>query len=288
MKHLLVAVDMGPSSEAAFGRAVQLATARGADQTLVHVVDDQLLAYGDREGLFEADVVRRAEESLSRYAERLPRTLARSFRQVVAVGRPFEKILKVARTRRADVIILGLHRAGSIRDIFVGTTAERVIRLGTHPVLVVKNPVQGPYRSVLLGTDFSPASSHALSAALDLAPAARLKVAHIFETPFTAFVRVSEEDMSDLREELSATARRQTERDLRRFMKSHPGSKKPAVQIIVQSVQAAGGMAAVVKSEKPDLLVLGSNGRSRMLGAMLGSTTGSFLHDPPCDVLVSR
>jgi nucleotide-binding universal stress UspA family protein len=288
MKRLIVAVDVGRSSERAFARAVQLAGAHRARLTLVHVVNDQLLAYGEEDSRFAAEMMGRAEDSHRRNGAGQPKAVANTISQKIVLGRPWEKLLEIAKSERADLIVLGLHRVSPIKDIFVGTTAERIVRLGTLPVLIVRDESQGPYRNVLVGTDFSASCSHALSAALDVAPRARFKIAHVFETPFPAFVHFSDEETSALQEELTATARKQTERDLRRFMKSHLGARKPAVQLLVQSSEVAGGMAAVVKAEDPDLLVVGSHGRSRILGAMLGSTVGTFLNDPPCDVLVSR
>ena len=80
-------------------------------------------------------------------------------------GDPFDGILRTARTLKADLIVMGAHRKQLLRDIFVGTTIERVIRTGPYPVLMVNNEVQPPYRTALAAVDMSEASANAIRTA---------------------------------------------------------------------------------------------------------------------------
>ncbi|HXV50076.1 MAG TPA: universal stress protein, partial [Candidatus Binatia bacterium] len=59
-----------------------------------------------------------------------------------------------------------------MKDLLLGTTAERVVRKGDRPVLVVKRAADAPYRRVVVGVDFSEDSRYALELALRLAPQA--------------------------------------------------------------------------------------------------------------------
>lgn len=56
---------------------------------------------------------------------------------LVAGGRPYEKILEVAEQRRMDIIVLNLHSKGVLERAFLGSTAERVVRLAHVPVLSI-------------------------------------------------------------------------------------------------------------------------------------------------------
>ncbi|MCB8823361.1 universal stress protein [Microvirga rosea] len=58
-------------------------------------------------------------------------------RALVVAGDPFDGILRAAASTGADLIVMGAHRKQLLRDILVGTTIERVIRTGPHPVLMV-------------------------------------------------------------------------------------------------------------------------------------------------------
>jgi nucleotide-binding universal stress UspA family protein len=56
---------------------------------------------------------------------------------VVMEGWPPEEIVKLARRRRADLIVIGTHGRTGIRKLLLGSIAERVIVLAPFPVLAV-------------------------------------------------------------------------------------------------------------------------------------------------------
>lgn len=78
---------------------------------------------------------------------------------------------------------MGAHRKQLLRDIFVGTTIERVVRTGHRPVLMVNNEAAHPYVRVLAAVDTSDPSAGALHSARSLGffDNAHLTVVHAFE-----------------------------------------------------------------------------------------------------------
>src|SRR4029453_10415095 len=54
----------------------------------------------------------------------------------VAVGKPAVEILRVARERSCDLIVMSSHGLTGARKLFFGSTTERVLRETTVPVLV--------------------------------------------------------------------------------------------------------------------------------------------------------
>jgi nucleotide-binding universal stress UspA family protein len=56
----------------------------------------------------------------------------------------------------ADVLVLGARGAGFMRHLLLGSTAERMLRRTSRPMLVVERPPQGPYRRLLVAVDFPP------------------------------------------------------------------------------------------------------------------------------------
>ena len=177
---ILAATDFSTRSQRALRRAGLLARDTGAELTLVHVVDDDqpqdLIAMERREA------GRILAEQVGAVAE---------FRGVqchpmVATGDPFDAILRTAADLNSDLIVMGAHRKQFLRDVFIGTTIERVIRTGPHPVLMVNNEVQGgPYRTVLTPVDMSEPSANAIRIAqtLGLIDDARVTLVHAFH-PF--------------------------------------------------------------------------------------------------------
>lgn len=60
----------------------------------------------------------------------------------ILTGDAFDAILRTAEMVSADLIVMGTHRKQLLRDIFVETTIERVIRTGPYPVLMVNTEVK--------------------------------------------------------------------------------------------------------------------------------------------------
>lgn len=288
MKHILVALDLNPSSEWAFERACQIAEAHGASLDAVHVIDDQMLHYDDKTEDFGATLAARAEAKLAGLWSGLPASLAQRFRHSIKTGSPWQGIVSAAADISADLIVLGLHRVKPMKDLFVGTTAERIIRHSAAPVLMAHDKPDGAYRKVLVGTDLSAAASRALQAALRLVPAADFTVVHVFETPFPGLIRLNEAHTEDYRKERAAEAADQVKRDVEAFLAGHAGPKPPEVTSLCERGEAIGALATMVDRHQPGLLVLGTDGKDSGPGGRLGNVAITFLNDPPCDVLVSH
>lgn len=285
MNHIMMAMDVSPVSDRAFERAWQLAQAHDAELTVMHVIDEQILNYDDDYGM-EERLIANVEAKLKRHWARFPKAKAERIHLVVKVGSPWEDIIARAKKNNVDLMVLGLHRVNPLKDVFIGTTAERIIRHSHVPVLVVKDKPVGSYRKVLVSTDFSPCSSHALEAALDLVPKADFQLLHVFETPFPHYIHFSSKELADYKQERSKKAAKQIEHDMKVFLRCHLAGAKPSITPLLERNDVVGGIVSTLQKEQPDLLVMGTHGGVR--GALLGSTALTFLNDPPCDVLVTR
>ncbi len=125
---ILVASDLSRRSTPAVARAVQLAGWSGARLTVLHVVEE------DRPSAMEAQERCGAESFLTEQVARHGTPDACEI--VTRSGDAFRVIADEAEARAADVIVLGAHRRQVLRDVFTGTTAERVTRTAGRPVLL--------------------------------------------------------------------------------------------------------------------------------------------------------
>ncbi len=57
----------------------------------------------------------------------------------VVDGVPFLEIIRTARKRNADLIVIGTHGRSGLPQTIIGSEAERIIRESTCPVLTVKS-----------------------------------------------------------------------------------------------------------------------------------------------------
>ena len=74
--------------------------------------------------------------------EKLRQSVSRKGREVeseVAFGSPVEQINDYVAKEDVDLIITSTHGRSGLRRVFIGSTAERIVRHATCPVLVVPN-----------------------------------------------------------------------------------------------------------------------------------------------------
>ncbi|MGB9561420.1 MAG: universal stress protein [bacterium] len=56
----------------------------------------------------------------------------------ISEGIPYEKILEIAGREKVDIIVIASHGKSPLKEMFLGSTSEKVIRFAKCPVLVVK------------------------------------------------------------------------------------------------------------------------------------------------------
>jgi nucleotide-binding universal stress UspA family protein len=142
LRRILHATDFSPASRRAFALAVGLARRNRAELLLVHVAatpeplleDAYLTAESYRKALEEGrQTARRGLDKLRRRA-RLAGVRAMA---LVLQGIAFQQIPRVARSRRADLVVIGTHGRGGFRRLLMGSVARRVIALTSCPVITV-------------------------------------------------------------------------------------------------------------------------------------------------------
>lgn len=147
LKSILVASDLSSRSKPAVQRAAQLAEGSGAALCVLHVVEDDLLEDRMRHE------IRSAEDYLTDQVAGFGKPPACEV--AVAMGHAFHVIGEEARAREADLIVMGAHRRQFLRDVFVGTTIERVTRTAGRPVLMANSNTGESWRKVFIATDMS-------------------------------------------------------------------------------------------------------------------------------------
>ena len=66
----------------------------------------------------------------------------------VEVGEPYLEIVNVVRDVRADLLVINIHGKGRLERALLGSTAERVIRGASCPVLAIPPPKKGNAKSI--------------------------------------------------------------------------------------------------------------------------------------------
>lgn len=142
-KHILVPVDFSNGSARAIEQAAMLAQALGADIELLHAYQLPVLALPDSSvtvsPTYVADLTDRAQRELNRHRDNL---LAQGVSATTKLleGNPADAIVQRAESLPAMMLVLGTHGRSGFKRFLLGSTAERVVRTATVPVLTVHLP----------------------------------------------------------------------------------------------------------------------------------------------------
>jgi nucleotide-binding universal stress UspA family protein len=172
-----------------------------------------------------------------------------------------------------------------LKDLLLGTTAEKVVRKGDRPVLVVKRAAHGPYRRVLVPVDFSENSRHALELALRVAPQAQFHVVHVYQG-FEAQLRRVGIPKSEIVRQLRPLVE-EARQNMGTFLGSIDNGGNRIKQVLWDG-RAHDEITKVAKHLRAELVAVGTTGRSGLPYILLGSVAQHVLREVPCDVLVAR
>jgi len=157
IKRILYTTDLSDNSAYAFRYAISSALKHGAGIIILHVFElitttnrkvlDLYLDEDLRKKIFNE----RVSDTLDRIRKRLkifcdeefngnPKYAGKVESIEVCEGFPAEEILKKADEFNCDVIVMGNHGKGIIRNTFLGSTSKRVLRRTRKPVFIIPLP----------------------------------------------------------------------------------------------------------------------------------------------------
>lgn len=287
-RSLLVPIDLTASSDRVLGRVSLLPLADDARVTVLHVVPRGLTASEQRRA--ERDASRTVAEEVRYHRKALARGV--HIAPLVKVGAPAKTISSLAMRLKADLVVMGRGSGRSMRDEFLGSTAERVVRQAKVPVLVVRIAPRARYGRPALALDNDQAASDAVAALLRVLPdpPPPVKVIHAFDIPYRGFVypTLQEDEDEERIERLQHEASRKISALLRKAVaKTNVAPKDaPIWKTHVRLGSPRLLVKKVVEKDRADLLVLGTRGHSTVPSLVLGTVAGDVLRGVKCDVLV--
>jgi universal stress protein A len=138
---VLVPVDFSEMSRKALLYAVSFAKQFGAKIVLLHVVEPlpapPEVVYLET-GAINTEARKGAEKQLSVWRQAV--AAGASVTTKIRTGVAYREIVEAAKAAKADLIVLSTHGRTGLAHLFMGSTAERVVREATCPVLVVRSP----------------------------------------------------------------------------------------------------------------------------------------------------
>jgi len=320
--HILVALDGSEPSRCSGQIAIMLADAFGARITACHVYGSDIhrrrfvemepglpSKYQDRETL---SGLRTAHEKLmdegfralsAGYVEDFVascRSAGIETESVAIEGRSYVGILHLAKTRRADLIVLGIDGLGTVGNGVLGGTTSRVLNASSCDMLVVRRtPRAGP---ILTGVDGSQEALKASECAASVARALKksLQIVAAYDPVFHTHVfDVMARSLSPQRQdEVGLASQEKLHDDI-----INDGLGKLYEQFLQEAEHRLGGYGVTLKPSlatgkaycainskaedcKADMIVIGRYGLHRQPCSRLGSNADALIRTTSANVLL--
>lgn len=274
---VLCPIDFSESSCGALRYAGTVAAHFDARLTLL-AVNDPLLAEAEDFGGSSPRLVDDTIREMEKFYRQAFATGDKALGDVqfdVASGKPAPEILRVARERGCDLIVMASHGATGFRRLFFGSTTERVLRETAVPTLVTPGGDRGPMKDddvrrlvhrVLVPVDLTAATPHQLLIARGLSesfslPLLMLHVIEPLRSMVTAHAALPP---------VEAERRHRVDLELEGASMAMSAGVKP--EALVAYGEPAEEIAKVANDRDAGLIVMGLHS-SPLLGARMGSVT---------------
>ena len=145
VQHILVPTDFSEYADYALDYAIELAKTLQAHLTVLYVLHLSSLALGeappavldDTLKAMEANAEQRTQMALARVQE-----AGLQGESAIVEGIPFQVIIETAKSRDVDLIVMGTHGRTGLTHAFMGSVAEKVVRMAPCPVLVTRGTME--------------------------------------------------------------------------------------------------------------------------------------------------
>ena len=291
---IIVPIDGSDASEAALAYASHLPA---KELVLLHVSVDHEVIVPD--WILRHDEERQEsslQESMERLAERL-RTPEREVKVDMRIGDVAEEIM--AAGREADLIVMMTHGRGAAGRMVFGSIADRVIRHGETPTLIVRvgeltrNPKMP--RRVIIALDGSELAEKAIQGGMKMAQACNLPVVLLRsiglqdvkaelrkrrkpgDTPMTISPTLYEDTLSDVLE------------GARNYLDRHAEElRSQGCEVSTEVVEGSVPFTLLWAANPDDVMVMTTRGQGGYKRWALGSVAEKMVREAPCPVLLQR
>jgi nucleotide-binding universal stress UspA family protein len=268
IQKLLCPVDFFPASRSAAAVAIELAKIFRARLLFLHVLEGfspWVLSVPEDTTEVMKVATAKAEKELTKLSlqARAARVHAET---LVRIGWVDVAVETLVRAQKVDFVIMGTHGRRGLERLFIGSTAERLLRRLNVPVLTIRKPKSGPLaiRNILLATDFSEDTSEAAQYAVFLAKSfgAKLHLLHVVDG--------AEASISGA---------------YRKLEKLIPPRAKVDVSVLVEAGRPSQRILPIAKAAAADLIIMNVHAKTLRERMTLGSTAETIIRNAAIPVL---
>jgi nucleotide-binding universal stress UspA family protein len=202
MKKILVPTDFSDEAENAIKVAAQLSKKHNCELILLHMLDLPLSHIGESVPTDLPEAVYFMKLAHKQFEE----VMTKDYLQDITVTEMVDfhdistGILETCKTHDVDLIVMGSHGSTGLKEMFIGSNAEKIVRTSEKPVLVIKNEHENfNIEEFVFASDFENDNRETYNQAVKLAEAFNAKI-HLlmvntlanFKTTASAKVKIHE------------------------------------------------------------------------------------------------
>lgn len=266
MKKILVPIDFSDYSINAFQMASYMAKVKGMQIKLLHIIEQPAFKLGEKNS---DEYLSKVEAHTKEHLERLVSLEHTSgLNAEYEVRRSKAGIVKELLKENCDVIVMGRRRAENDQVMFFGSTAEKMVRLSSVPVITVGElPQHYSIKNIVFASDFEDeAQAPIIQRVKDLAT--------IFNARLHFLYVVVNRDLLSIDKSRETILYRTSKFDL----SGHD------VEMVVADTEDEG-LSQYMQETGSDLLALCTRGRSGLASFFLGSVAETVAAFAPTPVL---
>ncbi|NNE78074.1 MAG: universal stress protein, partial [Pricia sp.] len=143
MNKIIVPVDFSEQSEYALKVAASLAKKHDSAILALHMLELTQAMITSSEGFHPEQTVFLIKIAEKRFNDFLDKPYLKDVKisPIIKHYKVFSEINEVAKEHEVDLVIMGSHGTDGLREIFIGSNAEKVVRNSDIPVLVIKKEI---------------------------------------------------------------------------------------------------------------------------------------------------
>ncbi len=286
--NIVVGVDFSESCDRAFEEANRIANWDGANLFAIHVLDETIADHlGEGGDSARSRLTSEADMELAEHVKQLLGDRGKATPEFI-IGSPFRELARCVDEHDGDLLVLGSGHDPS----HVGAVASKCIRRIGCDVLLVRERQREAFRHIVVCVDFSSNSKKALDEAIRIAKqdGARLDLVHVHRpitdllaerSYFTAIV-------PDLSRDVDEVALEGIHRDLDQLAAAARAEGIETRCVVERCVDFRKAIIDYLRASGADLVVMGTQGRSKLKSMILGTTAERVLNHAPCSVLAIK
>jgi nucleotide-binding universal stress UspA family protein len=274
LNKILLTTDFSKSSENVIDMAIKLAETFDAKIIVLHVLPVEA----------EMDTIKdllnlAVKIKFDQIKEKIKASELRNPDFLLKYGSVFDEIIRIADYKKTNIILMG---SGKDKNK-LSTTTGKVIRKTEKPVWVVKKNSKLEINKILCPIDFSKPSKRALDNAIHLARRfnAEINIMSVFE-PIDVHT-----------EELDFICYQNDELLKEYFEQFKDYLKGFKIKIVNAKIRYKSGIPyanilITVNKYKPDLLIMGTTGKTGLSKILIGSVTERVTREVPCSFITTK